>query len=329
VQTDTDQEVAESNEANNIVGPVEVSQYDLMWLFHEAIAVPPYDTASYYRYNQGYNYWAVTGIRPADISPDTNNWNVRIYEDDTFAGSFTFSETGVDNVEFVVADYNHVPLGIYGIRAYLWYGTGGGGNARIEYEDYNEVQAVPDTSYWAWTQGDVVECYDVYLTGGQLYEFEVDPYIGALDLGMCLVYSGDGDYYQGRQHAEVDVDAMGPGGTESFTYTAPTTDWYGIVVFSNDDEGGEYALSVIELVGLCGDVNGDGSVTSADGYQTLNHIGDPGGFPISSCWAANVNGDGSLTSADGYHLLNYFGDPISFPLNCAPCLTTTNEPAIE
>jgi hypothetical protein len=69
----------------------------------------------------------------------------------------------------------------------------------------------------------------------------------------------------------------------------------------------------------CGDVNGVGGVTSADGYQTLNHLGDPSGFPISSCWAANVNGDSNLSSADGYHLLNYFGDPGSFPLDCQPC----------
>jgi hypothetical protein len=71
---------------------------------------------------------------------------------------------------------------------------------------------------------------------------------------------------------------------------------------------------------LCGDVNGTGTVTSADGYQILNHMGDPIGFPITSCWAANVNGDGVLTSADGYHLLNHFGDPITFPLTCAPCV---------
>jgi hypothetical protein len=70
---------------------------------------------------------------------------------------------------------------------------------------------------------------------------------------------------------------------------------------------------------VCGDANGDGGMTSGDGYQILNHFGDPVQFPISSCWAANVNGDGALTTADGYHALNYLGDPISFPLDCQPC----------
>ncbi len=64
----------------------------------------------------------------------------------------------------------------------------------------------------------------------------------------------------------------------------------------------------------CGDANGDGSLTTADGFHVLNYLG--GGPPVSSIWAANVNGDASLTSADGYWLLNYFGG--GFVLACAP-----------
>ena len=72
--------------------------------------------------------------------------------------------------------------------------------------------------------------------------------------------------------------------------------------------------------GHCGDANGDGGVTSADGFHILNHFGDPITFPVVSCWAANVNGDGGLTTADGYHLLNYLGDPETFPLTCGFCI---------
>jgi PKD repeat protein len=67
--------------------------------------------------------------------------------------------------------------------------------------------------------------------------------------------------------------------------------------------------------GLCGDANGDGNVTSGDGYHILNYFG-AGPAPVS-CWAANVNGDGSLTTGDGYHLLNWFG--AGPDLDCAPC----------
>jgi hypothetical protein len=66
---------------------------------------------------------------------------------------------------------------------------------------------------------------------------------------------------------------------------------------------------------MCGDVNGDGGVTTADGFTTLNYFG-AGPAPVS-CWAANVNGDGNLTTADGFHLLNWFG--AGPDLTCAPC----------
>jgi hypothetical protein len=68
-------------------------------------------------------------------------------------------------------------------------------------------------------------------------------------------------------------------------------------------------------IDICGDVNGDGNVTTGDGYSTLNYFGS-GPQPVS-CWSANVNGDGNLTTGDGYHLLNYFGSGPA--LNCAPC----------
>jgi hypothetical protein len=65
----------------------------------------------------------------------------------------------------------------------------------------------------------------------------------------------------------------------------------------------------------CGDTDGNGSVTPADGYITLNFFG-AGPQPVS-CWAANVNGDTTLTTADGYHLLNHLG--AGPDLNCVTC----------
>jgi hypothetical protein len=65
----------------------------------------------------------------------------------------------------------------------------------------------------------------------------------------------------------------------------------------------------------CGDGNGDGGVTTADGYGILNYFGSAA-QPVS-CWVANVNGDDVVTPGDGYHLLNYFGSGSG--LICAPC----------
>jgi hypothetical protein len=66
---------------------------------------------------------------------------------------------------------------------------------------------------------------------------------------------------------------------------------------------------------LCGDANGDGSVTTGDGFHVLNYFGSAPA-PVS-CWSANVNGDDILTTGDGYHLLNYFGGGPA--LDCQPC----------
>jgi hypothetical protein len=65
----------------------------------------------------------------------------------------------------------------------------------------------------------------------------------------------------------------------------------------------------------CGDANGDGAVTSGDGYLVLNYFGS-GPDPIY-CWAANVDGTWDLTPSDGFYLLNYLGGGLT--LDCKYC----------
>jgi hypothetical protein len=94
--------------------------------------------------------------------------------------------------------------------------------------------------------------------------------------------------------------------------------YYGTVnIDSNDPDEPRLVIPVILSVteGLCGDANGDGVLTTGDGFLVLNYFG--AGPQPSSCWAANVNGDGGLTTGDGFYLLNYFGAGPA--LNCAPC----------
>jgi hypothetical protein len=75
------------------------------------------------------------------------------------------------------------------------------------------------------------------------------------------------------------------------------------------------AVNVVVHSAICGDANGDESLTTGDGYHILNYFGS-GPDPVS-CWAANVNGDGGLTTGDGYHLLNWFGSGPA--IDCQPC----------
>jgi PKD repeat protein len=76
-----------------------------------------------------------------------------------------------------------------------------------------------------------------------------------------------------------------------------------------------YPVDVTVEEGICGDANGDGALTTGDGFLVLNYFG-AGPAPVS-CFAANVNGDGTLTTGDGFHLLNFFGGGPD--LDCAPC----------
>ena len=66
---------------------------------------------------------------------------------------------------------------------------------------------------------------------------------------------------------------------------------------------------------VCGDVDGNGMVTPADGYILLNYLG--AGPPPITCWAANADGQNGITPQDGYWILNYLG--VGPDLNCQLC----------
>jgi hypothetical protein len=66
---------------------------------------------------------------------------------------------------------------------------------------------------------------------------------------------------------------------------------------------------------LCGDANGEGILTTSDGFTILNYFG--AGSPPQSCWSANVNGDDAVTPADGYFIFNHLGS--DYDLRCEEC----------
>jgi hypothetical protein len=66
---------------------------------------------------------------------------------------------------------------------------------------------------------------------------------------------------------------------------------------------------------LCGDADGNGGVTPADGFLILNYFG--AGPEPASCFAANTDGLNGLTPGDGYRLLNFLGGGLG--LDCEPC----------
>jgi len=98
----------------------------------------------------------------------------------------------------------------------------------------------------------------------------------------------------------------------TWTYT-PTEDNITVcaddknVIGESDDNN-----NCLKSIWICGDANGDGSVTGYDG--TLITLYFRAGWPLENKWAADANGDGSVTGYDGTLITLYFR--AGWPLTC-------------
>jgi hypothetical protein len=135
------------------------------------------------------------------------------------------------------------------------------------------------------------------------YEVQVTSGGSPVDGATVCLWKGDEVY-------EVGVTS---GGTVTLDVTPSTPGTMFVTVICQNHLPFEGEVDVTE--GLCGDANGDGMLTTGDGFFVLNYFG-AGPEPVS-CWASNVNGDDGLTTGDGFHMLNYFGGGPT--LDCAPC----------
>ncbi len=203
-----------------------------------------------YKYDQDSGHWSVVGLRPDPGS----DWDISLYSDSCGEGTeFSFSWSWEDSTEFVVADYNHSPTGWEGIWVGWWDGAGG---ARVEYENGADVLVSGPNTGFDWPAGDVVEIWDVNLEAG-MYPILLSITSGNADLGIAIFESNGSAYYAGRWEAAAASDDAGGGGDEYFEYLAPRSDWYGIVVWANDEHSATFDIG-IGVMGI-GDGNGAGT----------------------------------------------------------------------
>lgn len=189
--------------------------------------------------SQYWNNWMVCGLR----SPADTDYDLRLYQEDDHNVLLASSTYGGTVVDFVVADYNHTRLGNEHIQIEKFSGASSGYN--IVYESGNNL-LYPDGVERAgsWTDYNVVRVWDVPLFGGEIVTFTLDVVSGDLDLGMAL-YKSNGDvYYAGRVSAVFSRDAGGVGATETYTYTVPADDVYGLVVWSNSTVAGTFDIQI-------------------------------------------------------------------------------------
>ena len=254
------------------------------WFWHNAATTDWYGlVATSHGYTQGYySMWFGPWLYPADEAPVTrnepviwasgptigNDWQVAavrpspgessaiwLYEDFTFADAgFRAYDAGA-GVRFVVADYNHVSPPAYYTLAQRQTGFGeqdlsweGGTEAIVFSPSGVEAASLP------WEARNVAKVFDLYIDGatpgpeGQTCRLEITDDTGTLDLGVAIFASYGGEGYAGSAGALVSANAGGIGASETIEFTVTDADWYGLVVFNQEDSEGTYSIRMMDPV---------------------------------------------------------------------------------
>jgi hypothetical protein len=227
----------------------------------ESVPVTTVATQNYRTFHQGNFYWSAVGVRGA---PGTD-WDIEVYDQgSTGLGSYpdcfglplagSYSRDGVD---FVVGDFTDLrtPPGTYGVRAFNY---SGGGSATFDWDALPQLipkaDAANPNNYIGppvpW--GGVVDCYDVDLTAGNTYWFDLTHDAG-MDIHMYVFssYGAPSFYYVVPRSAAV-LETRG----RFISFVPPSSQPYGVVLTNENGVVGWYALKVwtITPVGVGEDV---------------------------------------------------------------------------
>ncbi len=197
-----------------------------------------YQAPQGYTLNQTNNYWSVVGVAPSsgddkDISVYTAGY-----------GALLASSVGTVGTDFVVGDFNHNPTGIY--QPYVHYGAAT--SPFVTEWDSGPDAITLGVDIFGSVGGaggncGLVRVWDVFLTAGQSYSFGLRHDGGSADMRLSLFRNpAAAPYWTGRSSAVFELTA----GTSQL-YTAPASDWYGVVVFNNAEgtpSEGYYTLRV-------------------------------------------------------------------------------------
>ncbi len=189
------------------------------------------------------SYWNVLATRPTGADAV----GIALYEDEGY-GSLVTSDFST-GVSFVVGDWNHSPQPTIYPRIRRSVGVS---SYDIEFEGAADAIVPPANSPYvltsSWTSLDVAEVYDLWIpggvVGGQNVAIMVESLTGDLDLGIELFRSNGAEYFAGRGSGVAAANALGAGGTEGLVYVATTSDYHGLVVFNNNDNGGTWRLTI-------------------------------------------------------------------------------------
>jgi hypothetical protein len=198
--------------------------------------------------NVNSTYWTVFGVRPYN----GDNASVWLYGDDAYTiTSLKASDQDAGKVNFIVADFNHIPTGNFYPRFRRTLGTQG---FDVEWEGGSELLTwTPGVNQMidrTWPTHDVIEVFDLYVTAGHTVQMKVEDLSGGsnMNLGIALFKSNGAEYYATLGSAVASADVNGVGGSETMTYTFPATDYYGFVIYTSGDVDGDatYRIRLID-----------------------------------------------------------------------------------
>lgn len=190
--------------------------------------------------NQSERNWGVVGVR----SRGSSGWMMRIFGDNNKNHHIATSILGGGGVRFIVGDFNQSNPGQDYIELENWSAPGDYVLAHENGDEFVYANGIPRNEYWS--SHSVVRAYDVPLFEGETIQFQldIDPANPDLDLGMALFKSEDWGYYAPRDQSLWEADNWTAGLDETYTFTVPETDTYGLIIFSTTEEAGTFSIKV-------------------------------------------------------------------------------------
>jgi len=194
-----------------------------------------------FSFTQNLGYWMVVGVVPAE--PDDKD--IYLFTGCGGTGSFLAGSSGMNGADFIIGDFNHNPSGTYYPR--VQYGSQSDPYT-VMWMQGGKILPVsaPEVAYVGGTSGScaMFDVWDVFLQAGEQYQFRfTEPAAGEAHLALFR-NPGSTTFWAPRSAAEFEMTGTGA----KMLYSAPESDWYGIVVFPTWRQSiDQYSIEVEKL----------------------------------------------------------------------------------
>ena len=208
-----------------------------------ASAVPTYVSGanSWKYFDQGSNYYTAVAVRSDDPGQD---WDLALYgaaSGDAYpiclGTGLASSAYGSGRADVIIGDFNGGanPVGRYYVRANPF--STFNSSAHVEWDDGADQLGIDQPSIVRQTgPGDIIECWDVFLNGGQWYTFDFAA--EGADLKYMVVRNPGSTFWVNRSSPNVSEY------NASEQYLAQSSDWYAVVVVNDNGAEGSYRLGI-------------------------------------------------------------------------------------